>query len=456
MGIEKYQDPVFKHEVATVQAECRKAGINFMGPWGKVVLKTQAPVLEKYSLPPTAEGVDLMKHAVARRISEEGGERLEVLANDARRILGIQPMPDRSSSCEVALARMVDATAEKLDCLGDGLGNQCRQLLAKFVSNHVMPVSTAKYIEGLLDGGDAHVLSLMAFVTMGKLGPSVGMIKEIEAPLQVPTLEAPVPADFFDNYVMCNRPAVLQHVFEERTFAPLHTFSDFALLRRLCGHRRVLVKSLAHNDCTGRSVFVTDPELKLPFAAFLDHVEAHERDNCKGVPFYLGKVPLRAELPELAREIDNAESCPQRVYGSCFGNLNQEGVFTYFGCGRNTTAVHFDMRENLLICICGTKRLWLYPPHDALHLYPVFTPSMSDFSRSAAPPFKSFDELSQDLQAKYPLLNKSHPVEVMLRPGDMLYLPSCWWHCVEGSEDRNMILNWWFDWHPEKKLSCFQ
>ena len=43
------------------------------------------------------------------------------------------------------------------------------------------------------------------------------------------------------------------------------------------------------------------------------------------------------------------------------------------------------------------------------------------------------------------------PIEINLRPGDLFYSPACWWHCVEGSRERNMILNWWFDLHPRKK-----
>ena len=35
------------------------------------------------------------------------------------------------------------------------------------------------------------------------------------------------------------------------------------------------------------------------------------------------------------------------------------------------------------------------------------------------------------------------PVEVVLHPGDLFYLPVGWWHCVEGSRERNMIVNYW-------------
>jgi len=190
---------------------------------------------------------------------------------------------------------------------------------------------------------------------------------------------------------------------------------------------------------------VTDPELKLPLAAFLDSIAEYGRGGGR-MPFYLGKVPLNKELPELAQEIANAPSCPQRIYGRCFGSLIPEGVFTYFGCGRNTTAVHFDGNDNLLLCLSGTKRLWLYPPSEARHLYPC-----NDFSRSAAVPFADWEDLSEELRGKFPLLQQARHFEVQLGAGDMLYLPSCWWHCVEGSEEPNLILNWWFGLHDEKK-----
>ena len=52
----------------------------------------------------------------------------------------------------------------------------------------------------------------------------------------------------------------------------------------------------------------------------------------------------------------------------------------------------------------------------------------------------------------YPLFEYAVPLEVNLQAGDALYLPACWWHCVEGSERRNMILSWWFKLHDDKVL----
>lgn len=89
-------------------------------------------------------------------------------------------------------------------------------------------------------------------------------------PMSIPTLERPPSDDFFRECVLPNRPAVLRGVLDADSFPPLRDFPDTAYLRRACGHRRVCVKSLAHDDASGRPVFVSDPELKLPLSAFLE------------------------------------------------------------------------------------------------------------------------------------------------------------------------------------------
>ena len=104
----------------------------------------------------------------------------------------------------------------------------------------------------------------------------------------------------------------------------------------------------------------------------------------------------------------------------------------------------------VLVCLCGTKRLWLYPPSDARHLYAA-AGAKRDGSRAAAPPFQAYDEMPAALRASFPETKHAQPLEVHLGPGDFLYLPACWWHCVEGSRERNMILNWWFAVRPEKR-----
>lgn len=456
----QYTSEAFQDQLKKMYAACAKQGVSLLSAMGPLVLQVQKPIFERYGLPPDARGVDLMKHAVQRRICE-GASRVEELANQSRRALGIEQLPDRQRTAEEQLSKSADETAARFsdtDMLA-GLRVKCQQMLDQSLAKGIMPPTSASFLRELLDCDrqECSLPSILCMVKMANLGTHVSQLRGEGLADTVTILdEMPSSEKFFSDFVLPSRPVVIRGAFTAKTFAPLEKLPDFSYLRQKCSHRRVLTKSLGFTDEAGRSQFMTDPELKLPLAAYLDAIEACEQKGTP-VPYYLGKVPLKAELPELAAEIEEAETDPQREYGDCFGELLPEGVFTYFGCGRNSTSVHYDCHENLMLCLCGTKKLWLYPPGDARYVYPISKDRGMglDFSRSALLPFQRFQDMSRENQARYPLLPKASPCEIMVHPGDLLYLPSCWWHCVEGSADRNIILNWWFGLHPEKKQLAF-
>lgn len=459
----KYKDATFQRSLREAYDSCALKKIGLQAALGPLVLSVQKPVLEKYGLPANAQGVDLMKHAVQRRICE-GSDKLEDLANKARQALGIEQLPKRHATAEEQLQRGADDTAAKFS--GDGqlqLLQQSAQMLQQATSKGSIPSSSAEFLQELLTGETVPVVpavpSILCLFRMAQLGIHADLLRGLDVPSEVQVLhELPSAEAFFTRYVLTGTPVVIRGAFPPERFQPAATLPDFTFLRRKCSHRRVLVKSLGFQDGAGRLQFMTDPELKLPFSAYLDAVEACERGESP-MPYYLGKVPLRAELPELAEEVNAAKTSPQQEYSSCFGDLLPEGVFTYFGCGRNTTSAHYDAHENLMVCLCGRKRVWLYPPGDARFVYPISKDrgASMDFSRSSILPFRSFQELGSEDQARYPLLQRAAgPLEVFVEKGDLFYLPSAWWHCVEGSEDRNIILNWWFAMHPEKKQQAFQ
>merc|ERR1711879_697840 len=96
-------------------------------------------------------------------------------------------------------------------------------------------------------------------------------------------------------------------------------------------------------------------------------IERVERGD-GGSPYYMGKVSLKEHAPEMAEAIAASPKTPLALYGSCFGKTQE--AHTYFGCGKNTTTIHCDAEDNLLLVICGTKTFDLYPPSDAENLYP--------------------------------------------------------------------------------------
>ena len=81
----------------------------------------------------------------------------------------------------------------------------------------------------------------------------------------------------------------------------------------------------------------------------------------------------------------------------------------------------FQVMDNLLVQVRGSKRVILFPPSDAPFLY-------LDGDKSQVT-----DIDSPDLE-KYPLFSQAHRYEVVLGPGEVLFLPALWFHHVTALE----------------------
>lgn len=107
---------------------------------------------------------------------------------------------------------------------------------------------------------------------------------------------------------------------------------------------------------------------------------------------------------------------------------------------RSRIAAHQDLPDNLACVVAGRRRFTLFPPDQLANLYigPLdFTPagqpiSLVDF---AAPDFARHPRFAEALR---------HATIVELEPGDALFLPSMWWHHVEGLDGFNMLVNYWW------------
>jgi len=98
----------------------------------------------------------------------------------------------------------------------------------------------------------------------------------------------------------------------------------------------------------------------------------------------------------------------------------------------------YDNAERLFFMVSGTNTFRLFPPSASQYLYPA---------RSRGWTASQVDLQKADI-AQFPLLRKAmddFAVTVEVQPGDMLYIPICWWHQVEGGKSTNMSLSYWFD-----------
>lgn len=109
---------------------------------------------------------------------------------------------------------------------------------------------------------------------------------------------------------------------------------------------------------------------------------------------------------------------------------------------RSRIAAHHDVPDNLACVAAGRRRVTLFPPDQIGNLYvgPLdFTPagqavSLVDF---AAPDLDRFPRFARALASAQ---------VAELGPGDAVFIPSLWWHHMEGLDDFNVLVNYW--WRP--------
>lgn len=93
-------------------------------------------------------------------------------------------------------------------------------------------------------------------------------------------------------------------------------------------------------------------------------------------------------------------------------------VFSFFGCQGSTTPLHYDidMGDVLHTVIRGRRRIRLFGPGESAALYQhPFT-------------VRSYVNLDEPDLERFPALARARGFEVVLEPGQTLYMPSGWWH----------------------------
>ncbi len=166
------------------------------------------------------------------------------------------------------------------------------------------------------------------------------------------------------------------------------------------------------------------------------------------------RVRLDDVLAELENNLDNPQP-PTFYVGSttvdvCLPGMRAQGndiplpfsdvlVSIWIG-NKSRIACHYDAPDNLACSVVGKRRFTLFPPEQIANLYPGpldFNPagqqiSLVDFSN---PDFEKFPRFREAMAAGQ-IAN--------LEPGDALFIPSMWWHHVEGLGNFNVLVNYWW------------
>ncbi len=161
----------------------------------------------------------------------------------------------------------------------------------------------------------------------------------------------------------------------------------------------------------------------------LGEIQAH-LDDARPPTHYVASVPVDSVLPGLRarNDLDFAAHGVEAPPAIWIGN-------------RTTASCHYDAPDNIACCAVGRRRFTLFPPEQIHNLYPgplEPTPggqavSVVDFD---APDLARFPRFAQAL---------AHARSVELDPGDALFIPSMWWHHVQGLSPFNVLVNYWWN-----------
>jgi hypothetical protein len=139
-----------------------------------------------------------------------------------------------------------------------------------------------------------------------------------------------------------------------------------------------------------------------------DYLDLTPPDAASALPPYVGNLSLR-ELNRLCH------------WPAWFGKMGPPRF--WIGPARTVTPLHCDYDDNIFAQLWGTKRIFLAPPHHDAFLY----------TREANPLLfgSPVDPEAPDYEA-FPLARQAALVEIVVEPGDMLYVPAGWYHQVRA------------------------
>lgn len=243
-----------------------------------------------------------------------------------------------------------------------------------------------------------------------------------------------------DELLAANEPVILRGLVADWGITRAGLASDRAAMDyiRSFYNGRPVNASVGAPEIQGR-LFYVDDFTKLNFSvervhvdAFLGRIEAHLGDQLPPT-MYIGSTIIDSVLPGFRKDNDlgfaaHGIEAPPAIW---IGN-------------RTTASCHYDAPNNIACCVIGKRRFTLFPPEQIFNLYPGPldpTPggqaiSLVDFTNpdfDAHPRFR--DALAFGQVAE-------------VGPGDAVFIPSMWWHHVQGLSNFNTLINYWWSRTP--------
>jgi hypothetical protein len=225
---------------------------------------------------------------------------------------------------------------------------------------------------------------------------------------------------------------------------PLPQFSwDLDVLRQRVGDQIVPVYDWGD---VGPTVLDEFEITRMPLADFIDYAKTVERTDTPRLA--VSQLPIDMYLPGLDAEYRPpdwiAESLARDRLPAIFRERPRIALFITFFRG-----MHWhNGREVIAQLTGGRKQFVLFSPDQWRSMYPrrLWKSGLRWFDEhelvfcSEIPFERGFEHIDLD---EFPLFRHAQPYEVVLQPGETLYIPPHWWHMTQALEPCVVIAHFW-------------
>jgi hypothetical protein len=220
---------------------------------------------------------------------------------------------------------------------------------------------------------------------------------------EVPRVRGIDSQEFLARFYAPGRPVILQGELDEWPALRLWT-PDY--LKQKLGPAEIQFQGARHSS-GDFELYKDRHKSRMPFDAFVDLIAGRPGNDAYLTAY--NSADNRAALAPLDEDVRPLGKFLTGVPGMIW--IGPMGTFT---------PLHFDLTNNLLAQVRGSKRVILVPPSETRYLYHhrhVF---------SAVHDIADEELIARD----FPLAASAFTYELDLDPGELLYIPIGWWHQV--------------------------
>ncbi|EDX00825.1 bifunctional peptidase and arginyl-hydroxylase JMJD5 [Drosophila yakuba] len=252
--------------------------------------------------------------------------------------------------------------------------------------------------------------------------PTLEPLTRVSSACDIPQLDAPSLEEFQTKCFKAGQPALLLNTIQH--WPALHKWLDLNYLLQVAGNRTVPIEigsNYASDEWSQQLVKIRD---------FLSRQFGKDTSKTDQNIEYLAQHELFSQISALKEDISIPDYCTISD-GDAPGAVD---IKAWLGPAGTVSPMHYDPKHNLLCQVFGSKRIILAAPEDTANLYPHESEFLANTARIDAA------QLDPDT---YPLVAKVKFYQLLLQPGDCLYLPPKWWHYVRSEAPSFSVSFWW-------------